>query len=137
MIAYVDSSVLLRLLLNQAGKFKRFSSIEYPVSSRLLKAECLRTLDRARCSGFITEDKHIKSVSELYTVLEYFEFIDISQPVLERVGSSFGVALGTLDAIHLSSAILWQESTQKTSVFLTHDAMLAKAAIMSGFKLLE
>lgn len=136
MIAYVDSSVLLRLLLNQPGKFKEFSKIEYAVSSRLLKAECLRTLDRARHSKFITEDKYVGIIPELYAVLEYFEFVEISHRVLERVGGSFPVALGTLDAIHLASAILWQENARKTLFFLTHDEMLNKAATASGFRVL-
>lgn len=46
MIAYVDSSVLLRLALRQPNPLQKFSSITRGISSRLIKAESLRTLDR-------------------------------------------------------------------------------------------
>lgn len=134
MIAYVDSSILLRLLLNQPGKYKHFSNIDYAISSRLLKAECLRSLDRARHLNLLTENIYVQVIPEFYAILDYFELIEISHRVLDRVGASFPVALGTLDAIHLSSAILWQENTGKTLVFLTHDTVLARAALASGFK---
>ena len=48
MIAYLDSSVLLRLVLRQPGALKEWSSVEEGVTSALTQVECLRTLDRLR-----------------------------------------------------------------------------------------
>ncbi len=48
MIAYVDSSVLLRIVLGQPGALHKWRAIKTAVSSRLAEVECLRALDRLR-----------------------------------------------------------------------------------------
>jgi len=48
MIAYVDSSVLLRVALGQANALPEWRDIERGVSSALVMTETLRTLDRVR-----------------------------------------------------------------------------------------
>lgn len=137
MIGYLDSSVLLRALLNQKGKLEEINQLERPVASRLLKTECLRTLDRLRLLGSLTEDEFLVAVEDLYEVLESVEFIEITDVILERAGGAFPVALGTLDAIHLVSAMLWREQFNEPLFFLTHDSTLAKAALSQGFKVFQ
>jgi predicted nucleic acid-binding protein len=134
MIAYLDSSVLLRVLLNQSQKLTNFKDLKRPVASKLLKPECLRTLDRLRVRGALTEDNFIKASEDLYEALDSIEFIEIDHRILERVGSSFPLPLGTLDAIHLSSALLWRESFNVSIDFLTHDDELGKVARVFGFQ---
>jgi hypothetical protein len=48
MIAYVDSSVLLRVALGQSNALPNWRQIERGVSSALITTESLRTLDRVR-----------------------------------------------------------------------------------------
>jgi predicted nucleic acid-binding protein len=136
MIGYLDSSVLLRVLLNQAGRLREFSRLTRPVSSKLLKTECLRALDRARLNRLLTEDEHLTALKELHEALESVEWIEVSSKVLDRAGGGFPVSLGTLDAIHLSSAILWREQAGADCAFLTHDSALQKAALAAGFTVL-
>ena len=133
MIAYVDSSVLMRALLGQPNALPDFSRIERPIASKLLKAECLRTLDRMRVRGLLTESEFIKASEELRDSINAIEWIEIADVVLDRVGGSFAVPLGTLDAIHLSSAALWREHTRIDLNFLTHDETLGRAARALGF----
>jgi predicted nucleic acid-binding protein len=67
MIAYVDSSVLLRLVLRQPGALKEWSSVEEGVTSALTQVECLRTLDRLRVVERIPDEdlaSQIKSTSK-------------------------------------------------------------------------
>ena len=45
MIAYVDSSALLRVLLNEPNALK-WAAVTHAISSELLRVECHRTLDR-------------------------------------------------------------------------------------------
>jgi len=53
MIAYVDSSVLLRLALGQPNALPEWRQIDRGVSSALISTESLRTLDRLRIrAGF-------------------------------------------------------------------------------------
>jgi predicted nucleic acid-binding protein len=53
-IAYVDASVLLRVLLGEPGRLREWRRIETAVSSALADVEVLRTLERpaARACGF-------------------------------------------------------------------------------------
>ena len=48
MIAYLDSSTVLRIILGQANALKEWRSITQGVASALVEVECLRTLDRLR-----------------------------------------------------------------------------------------
>ncbi len=48
MIAYLDSSVILRAVLNQPDRIEPWDDAEVSVTSALTEAECLRTLDRLR-----------------------------------------------------------------------------------------
>jgi predicted nucleic acid-binding protein len=136
MIAYLDSSVLLRLILNQEGKLKEFATLQRPIASRLLKAECLRSLDRLRVQNLLAEIEYLQATEDLYEALDSVELITISESILDRCGSNFAVPLGTPDAIHLCSALYWQEQTKVKPVFLTHDEILGRAARMSGFEVL-
>jgi hypothetical protein len=45
---YVDSSVLLRVVLGEPGRLRIWPRITTAVSSELIRLECLRTIDRAR-----------------------------------------------------------------------------------------
>lgn len=134
MIAYLDSSVLLRVLLNQPGKLKEFRTIEKAVASVLLKTECLRVLDRLRITGVLSEKNYLTAVNDLYEACASVETVKITTSLLNRAGASMPVALGTLDAIHLSSALIWTETTEKSLSFLTHDKQLGKAAAALGFR---
>jgi predicted nucleic acid-binding protein len=55
MIAYIDSSVLLRVALGQAKALKQWSSVERGVSSALILTESLRTLDRTRLRANLSD----------------------------------------------------------------------------------
>ena len=133
MIAYIDSSIIMRRLLGQANVLAEFSKIERPIASKILKVEGLRTLDRLRTRGLLTETEFIRSAEEFRESIEAIEWIEISDTVLDRVGGNFAVPLGTLDAIHLVSALLWREHTKIDLHFLTHDELLGKGARSLGF----
>jgi predicted nucleic acid-binding protein len=47
-IAYVDSSVVLRLVLGQPAALREWRTVDRGVASALVEVECLRTLDRLR-----------------------------------------------------------------------------------------
>ena len=60
----------------------------------------------------------------------------MTDTISKKACESFPVILKTLDAIHLASAILWQQQEETDILFLTHDEQLAKAALAMGFKVL-
>ncbi|PIT98900.1 MAG: hypothetical protein COT74_12615 [Bdellovibrionales bacterium CG10_big_fil_rev_8_21_14_0_10_45_34] len=136
MIAYVDSSILMRFLLGQPSVLPEFRKVERPVASKLLRVEGLRTLDRLRVRGLLTEKEYVKSSEEFRDATDAIEWVEITDSVLDRVCGSFAIGLGTLDAIHLVSALVWQERTKMKLVFLTHDELLGRAARALGFQVL-
>ena len=55
MIAYIDSSVLMRIVLVQASPLPEWGDLEHGVSSELLALEGFRTFDRLWHSDELTE----------------------------------------------------------------------------------
>src|SRR5438105_9503765 len=65
MIAYVDSSVLLRVALAQPNALPEWRRIDRGVSSALITTESLRTLDRARLRAHLPDTRSEEHTSEL------------------------------------------------------------------------
>ena len=136
MLAYVDSSVILRHLLEQPGRLAEWRLFRGPLASRLAEVECLRTLDRMRVEQAYG-DRHLAALrGRVYRVLETLQIIEVTRRILARAAQPSPAALGTLDAIHLSSAMAWRERTNESFVFATHDAALGLAARASGFRVI-
>ena len=134
MIAYVDSSVVLRIVLGQREQLAEWNQIVRGVTSALLEVECLRTMDRLRASAKLTLEESVAKREDIFRVLEALEVVDISRAVLHRAADSRPTPLGTLDAIHLATADLWREGNATELVLATHDRALALAARASGFR---
>lgn len=132
MIAYVDSSVLLRLVLRQPGALKEWSSVEEGVTSALTQVECLRTLDRLRVIERIPDGALASRREAIFGLLATLAVVDVAGVILDRAAQPLPTALGTLDAIHLATAQLWRERTAVELTMATHDAALATAARSLG-----
>jgi len=132
MIAYVDSSVLLRVVLGQADALSEWPRIRRAIASRLLTIECLRTLDRLRIRKRLPDAELASRRSAALTYFASFELIDLDNNVLERAQQPMPTELGTLDAIHLASALLWREFNNEGLTVATHDRALALAAQAHG-----
>lgn len=132
MIAYVDSSVLLRLVLRQPRALKEWSSVEEGVTSALTQVECLRTLDRLRVVERIPDEALATRRQAIFGLLDTLAVVDVAGVILDRAAQPLPTALGTLDAIHLATAQLWRERTAVELTMATHDAALATAARSLG-----
>jgi predicted nucleic acid-binding protein len=132
MSTYVDSSVLLRCVLGEPGALA-LADLDPGHTSALAQVECLRTLDRLHVAGRLTEDDVAARRGAIFDLFEALEVVDLSAPVLRRAAEAFPTALGTLDALHLSTALLWRERHPRAHApFATHDAELARAARACG-----
>ncbi len=132
MIAYVDSSVVLRLVLGQPGALAEWRSVEEGVTSALTEVECLRTLDRLRILEGIPDRALAERRESVYELLASLAVVEIGRTVLDRAAQPLPTTLGTLDAIHLATAQLWRETTRTALTMATHDATLATAARALG-----
>ncbi len=136
MIAYLDSSVLLRLVLGQSDALAQWADIEEGVASRLVEVECLRSLDRLRLIEGL-DDREIAARREaVYRLLDSLDIVELTRPVLARASQPMPTTLGTLDAIHLATALMWAEHAGSPLVMATHDRLLATAARASGLRVI-
>jgi predicted nucleic acid-binding protein len=131
-IAYVDSSVLLRVILRQPNALPEWGRISRGVVSALAEVECLRTLDRLRITASFPDATLAERREAVFRLLEAMEVVEIGPAVLARASQPLSTALGTLDAIHLASALLWRERTGHALAMATHDAALSIAARATG-----
>ena len=128
MTAYLDASVVVRKLQREAGSLKEWGQWERAFSSELLRVEVLRAVDRARLRGALTDNEVADVVMRARAILDGLELLQLSPSILNRAAQSFLTSLGTLDALHLASAVRLAESTGIGLTFLTHDAELGTAA---------
>jgi len=106
-----------------------------PISSELIRVECLRTVDRARLRLSLHDEEVARLRSELLEAIESFVLIELDGRVKSRASEPFPTLLGTLGAIHLASALLARE--QFTDLrFTTQDRELQIAARSVGFAVL-
>jgi predicted nucleic acid-binding protein len=133
--AYVDSSVLLRIVLAAPNPLVEWPQIVDGLTSELLRVECCRTLDRLERSGEITEDEYAAKLARVDEILADMIALPISAEVLHAASRRFGVRVDTLDAIHLATAEQFRASILAGSapLFATHDRTLAAAARAVGF----
>lgn len=134
MIAYVDSSVLLRVVLQQPDVLEEWGAIERGVASALVEVECLRTLDRLRLRAGVADREIAVRREAVFRLLDALELVEPSRPVLSRAAQPLPTELGTLDAIHLATATVWRERTRSDLVMATHDQALATAARACGLR---
>jgi predicted nucleic acid-binding protein len=62
------------------------------------------------------------------------ELVDVDAVVLDRAAQPMPTELGTLDAIHLATALLWREMARANPVMATHDSALGIAARAHGLR---
>jgi len=132
-IAYVDSSVLLRVALAQPNALPEWRWIDRGVASALIATESLRTLDRLRVRARLPDEEIARRRSTILALVETLELVEIDEFVLDRAAQPMPTELGTLDAIHLASALLWRDAMGVNPLVATHDAALAVAAQAHGF----
>ncbi len=136
MIAYLDSSVILRIVLRQPNALKEWRSVTTGVASALVEVECLRTLDRLRLIEGLNDEDIAARREAVFRLVEAMEIVELSKSVLTRASQPLPTMLGTLDAIHLATAMLWKDRSGRDLVMATHDDALGAAARACGLKLL-
>ena len=124
-IAYVDSSALLKLVVSEgetAALEADLATRDGLVTSSIAVVECHRAARRAG-------DRRILQRTEL--VLESVYLLDLTAVVLERASTLRPVAIRSLDAIHLASALSVDERDMEV---ITYDDRMADAARANGLR---
>jgi len=135
MTVYVDTSVVLRVLFREPNPIKAWGKWDKGYSSSLWRVEALRTMDRLRLSGNLSDGEVADLTRDIRVVHETLAIHPVSERILQRASESFPTVVGTLDAIHLATALAIRE-VEKVDFFMTHDLRLSTAARSLGFTVL-
>jgi predicted nucleic acid-binding protein len=133
-IAYVDASVLLRIVFGEPTALREWDTIETPVASPLVEVECLRSVDRFRLEKGLRDEEILPRREEIYRFTGSMDVVELDRAVLSRASQPLSSILRTLDAIHLASALIWREQSDTDLVMATHDFALAAAARAHGMR---
>jgi len=129
--AYLDASVLLRVVMGQPRALD-LGLVSVGIASSLVEVECHRTLDCARLRGELDHSKFVESRTAVVELLDKALLLDVTPSTLRRAAQPMPTQLRTLDAIHLTTALLWTEATGESLTMATHDVALAMAARAHG-----
>jgi predicted nucleic acid-binding protein len=130
---YIDTSALLRLVLREPGALEDLRSCEALVSSEVIAVESARTIDRLRLQGALTAEEAAARLRAVTDWLEAIDLVLLRPPVLSRASEPLPTPLGTLDAIHLATALIWRDRMGALPAMATHDGALGLAARTYGF----
>lgn len=132
MIAYVDTSVVLRHLLDQPNRLE-WSAWDSAYSSEMLGVEARRVIDRLRLDSALDDGGVAQAIESLIQMERCIGCIQLTRIVLVRASLPMPTVVGTLDAVHLASALLFREQRGESLVFATHDVQQATGARSLGF----
>jgi predicted nucleic acid-binding protein len=135
MTVYLDTSVVLRVLFHEPNPLRLWARWDKAYSSSLWRVEALRTVDRLRLSGDLSDREVADLARDIRTVHETIAILPLSDSILQRASESFPTVVGTLDALHLSTALAVR-GIAKLDLFLTHDLRLGTAAQSVGLEVL-
>jgi predicted nucleic acid-binding protein len=132
-IAYIDTSALLRIILREPGALEDLRAYEALVSSELIAVESARTIDRLRIQGTLTTQEAAERVRAANEWLEAIDLVLLRPAVLSRASEPMPLPVGTLDAVHLATALIWRDRIGPLPEMATHDPTLGAAARAFGF----
>jgi predicted nucleic acid-binding protein len=130
--AYIDTSLLLAALFGEPEIQRMWLNWDVVLASKLVSVEAMRAFDRLKLLGDVRFGSYGRLVDELEKARSSFYELPVSEVVLERAAAPFPSVISTLDAIHLSTAIIWSKSTGQPVTFLTRDQQQSRAAKVTG-----
>ena len=135
MTVYVDTSVVLRILLHEPNPVGIWGQWNKAYGSAVWRVEALRTVDRLRLTHEISDTEVAELVRDIRIIHETLTIHPVTNQVLQRASETFPTVVGTLDAIHLATALSIRE-IENVDLLLTHDSRLGTAARSLGFEVM-
>lgn len=136
MNVFLDTSVLLRWLLNSPKVYSGFQNWDSCYVSELLYIEVSRVLNRLRLEKEIDDIEYANLHKTFMDFYKTVYVIEINRTVKQKSAEPFPTVIGTLDAMHLASALILVEENDNLEItFLTHDSQLSTAAKAMGLSI--
>jgi predicted nucleic acid-binding protein len=134
MIAFFDSSVLLRAMFREVGAFTGWRRVSKVYCSRLLEVEVQRVCDRRRLTADLDDEGVALCKETLDSFLANAYVVAPSEAIFVAAQSPMNTVVRTLDAIHLVTAVAVRRR-EPNLVFLSHDDQQNVAARSLGFSI--
>jgi predicted nucleic acid-binding protein len=134
MIVYLDTSIVLRVVLRDGPALAAWGRWDAAYASELLGVEARRTIERLRLTAALDDVAVVAAIATLARVERGLQHVVLSRAVLRRASLPMGTAVKTLGALHLATALLLRERHRLELVFATHDQQQAAAAQALGFE---
>jgi predicted nucleic acid-binding protein len=125
---YLDSSVVVAWLLSEPGRLPEPESFDGAFASSILELEVSRALRRQLAEKRLAQEDLDRLLDAATVWFAQIGIVPLSRAILRRAAGPFPTILSALDAIHLSTALMWREDTGDEVAFLTHDRQLRAAA---------
>lgn len=131
MIVYAESSAVLAWLLGEpeAETVRRaLAGAERVVASTLTPLECARSLARGVATGRLADSDELLARHLLDDAARGWALLEMTGPVLPRAARRFPAeSVRTLDALHLASALAFQEAVGELGLLSLDDRLRANA----------
>jgi len=138
-IVYLDTSVILRIVLKEPNSLGSWNEISHGVTSEISTVECHRSLYRGNATGRLNDSAFQLARNYADQILLRLTIVNITAELIEKAAGPLPSSLSALDAIHLVSAMNYRgrlDDDEPPLFFATHDRELAVAAALSNFKVL-
>jgi len=129
--AYFDTSVLVKRYVKEAGSGRATALLRRYrfLSSAIAPVEATSAFRRRSATGGLTQRDLTAILARMRRDRAYWELVEVSGLVLDRAEELIrGTGLGTLDAIHVASALIFQGASGMSIPFVTADAEQREAA---------
>ncbi len=133
-MVYLDTSVILSRFLGQSNALSSWGECKRAYTSVLTRVEYFRTIDRMRLEGQIDDSERVALHRQFNLLWEATHQIPLGDSILSRAADPFPTVLGTLDALHLASALAVIPSLNEDLIFQTHDQQLGRGAEALGLQ---
>ncbi len=112
-------------------RLAEWPKVQRGVASALVTTESLRSLDRLQLKAKLSDEDVATRRAAILSLIASLEVVELDAAVLDR-SQPMPTELGTLDAIHLATAILWKDMTGVDITMATHDEALGLGAKAHG-----
>ena len=134
--AYFDTSTYLKIFVKESGsaQARKLTKKHRIISSAILSVECFSALSRKKHTGELKSGELNTLTQKIRESLTHIEIIRLTDEVLikaEQVVVSSPVR--SLDALHIASALIFQQALQVPLTFVTSDHRQMEAAQAHGF----
>ena len=123
--------MVLRVVLGQPGPRAPLGADEVVVSSELVRIEVMRTLDRLRVSGALSDGEHLARSTSALALLATMHLFPLADEVVDASCEKYAIEVSSLCAIHVATALQVSREVDGLQVW-THHPPQAIAALTRG-----